>query len=74
MNNMYEIIKRMRRTTPRFFKRLRNTGLFLSAISTGVFAIPVGLPVIVTEIAGYMAVAAVVASAVCQTAVKFERQ
>ena len=71
---MCGVIKRMRRPTPGFFKKLRNTGLFLSAMSTGVFAIPVGLPVLITQIAGYVAVAATVASAVSQTAVKYERK
>lgn len=64
----------MKRKTPKFFRKLRNLGLFLSAVSTGVFAIPVGLPVLITQVAGYIAIAATVASAVSQTAVKFERK
>ena len=64
----------MKSPTPRFFKKLRNTGLFLSAVSAGVFAVPVGLPVLVTQIAGYLAVAGTVASAVSQTAIKYERK
>jgi len=35
---------------------------------------PVGLPVVVTQVAGYPAVAGTVASAVSQTAVKYERK
>ena len=68
------VLKRMKRPTPRFFKKLRNIGLMLSAISAGVFAVPVALPVVLTKIAGYLAVAATVASGVSQTAVKNERQ
>ena len=71
---MRSVIKRMNRATPQYFKKLRNTGLFLSAVSAGVFAIPVGLPVIVIQVAGYLAVAGTVASAVSQTAVKYERK
>ena len=71
---MRSVIKRMRRPTPGFFKKLRNAGLFLSAVSAGVFAVPVGLPVVITQIAGYLAVAGTVASAVSQTAVKHERK
>lgn len=71
---MRTVVKRMKRPTPRFFIKLRNAGLFLSVVSAGVFAVPVGLPVVVTQVAGYLAVAGTVASAVSQTAVKHERQ
>ena len=71
---MRTVLKRMKRTTPMFFRKLRNAGLFLSAVSAGVFAVPVGLPVFITQIAGYLAVAGTVASAVSQTAVKYERK
>ena len=71
---MRTVLKRMKRTTPMFFRKLRNAGLFLSAVSAGVFAVPAGLPVVITQIAGYLAVAGTVASAVSQTAVKHERK
>lgn len=71
---MKKVIKRMKKQTPRFFKRVRNTGLVLAGISAAIFASPVALPVFVTQIAGYMAVAATVASTVSQAAVKNERQ
>lgn len=64
----------MKRPTPQYFKKLRNIGLLLSAVSAGIFAVPVGLPVVVTQVAGYLAVAGTVASAVSQTAIKHERQ
>ena len=67
-------IARMAQPTPRFFQILRNIGLSLATISGAVFASPVALPGIVTSIAGYVAVAAGVMSAVSQTAVKDEKE
>jgi hypothetical protein len=66
MNN---IINRMQGTTPKFFKILRNIGVTLAAVSAAVFASPTQLPGIVTDIAGYLAVAGSVMGAVSQAAV-----
>ncbi|OQP58813.1 hypothetical protein [Niastella populi] len=66
MNN---ILNRVQGTTPKFFKILRNIGLTLAAVSAAVFASPVALPTLVTDIAGYLAVAGSVMGAVSQTAV-----
>jgi hypothetical protein len=66
---MNKIINRMQDTTPKFFKTLRNIGVALAAISAAVFASPVTLPTIITDIAGYLAVAGSVMGAVSQTAV-----
>ena len=63
----------MHKPTPRFFQKLRNIGLGMAAISTGILASPVALPVVVTKLAGYLAVAAMVTSTVSQTAIKNER-
>jgi uncharacterized membrane protein HdeD (DUF308 family) len=60
------IIKRAKAPTPKFFKVLRNIGLALAAIGGTILAAPVALPVVVTSIGGYLAVAGGVASAVSQ--------
>lgn len=56
--------------TPIFFVKLRNIGLVLAGISAALLASPVALPAIVSTIASYLGVAASVASAVSQIAVK----
>ena len=64
----------MKRPTPKFFRKVRNTGLTLAAVGTAIIAAPVVLPAILIKVAGYLAVAGAVTSAVSQTAVKHERQ
>ena len=66
------ILKRMKAPTPDFFRRLRNIGLALAAISGAILTAPVTLPVIVIQVAGYLAVAGTVATAVSQTVVSGE--
>lgn len=56
--------------TPVFFVKLRNIGLVLAGISGALLASPVTLPAVVITIASYLGVAATVASAVSQVAVK----
>jgi len=63
------ILERVISPTPSFFSKLRNIGLILAAISGAVIATPVALPAIVVKVAGYVAVAAGIMSAVSQTAV-----
>jgi uncharacterized membrane protein HdeD (DUF308 family) len=60
------IIKRVKSPTPKFFKVLRNIGLVLAAVGGTILAAPVALPIIVTTIGGYVAVAGGVISAVSQ--------
>jgi len=60
------IIKRVKAPTPKFFKVLRNIGLAMAAIGGTILAAPVALPVVLTTIGGYMAVAGGVVSAVSQ--------
>lgn len=69
---MKTTIERLKAPTPKHFKKLRNIGLILATIATTVAAAPVALPAIVLKIAGYLAVAGGVASAVSQTAVESE--
>lgn len=60
------LIKRAKAPTPKFFKVLRNIGLALTAVGGTVLAAPVALPVVITSIGGYLAVAGGVLSAVSQ--------
>lgn len=60
------IVKRAKAPTPKFFKLLRNIGLALAAVGGTVLAAPVALPVIISSIGGYLAVAGGVLSAVSQ--------
>ena len=64
----------MAQPTPKFFQFVRNIGLILATVSAAVFASPVALPAIITNIAGYVAVAGGVMTAVSQTAVKNEKE
>lgn len=61
---------RVHSPTPKFFKRLRNIGLVLAAVSSTLLAAPVALPAIVISIASYVAVAGAVVTAVSQTTVE----
>jgi uncharacterized membrane protein HdeD (DUF308 family) len=63
------IIVRTKSPTPKFFRVLRSIGLALLAISGSVIAAPVALPVAVVTVAGYVAVAGGVISAVSQMTV-----
>ena len=60
------VIKRVKAPTPKFFKVLRTVGLALAAVGGTLIASPVALPVIITSVAGYLAVAGGVISAVSQ--------
>ena len=67
---MKQIINRVKAPTPPFFKTVRLVGLILAAVAGTIAAAPIAVPVIVTQVAGYLALAGAVASAVSQTAVK----
>jgi uncharacterized membrane protein HdeD (DUF308 family) len=60
------IIKRVKAPTPKFFRVLRNIGLALAALGGTLLAAPVALPVVVTTLGGYMAMAGGIVSAVSQ--------
>jgi uncharacterized membrane protein HdeD (DUF308 family) len=60
------IIKRAKAPMPKFFKVLRNIGLTMAAIGGAVVAAPIALPIAVSSIGGYMALAGGVLSAVSQ--------
>jgi uncharacterized membrane protein YeiH len=63
------LIERVKAPTPKFFRILRSVGLALLAISGSIIAAPVALPVAVVTVAGYVAVAGGVISAVSQMTV-----
>ncbi|OAB25309.1 hypothetical protein SAMN05444395_10960 [Flavobacterium fryxellicola] len=65
-----KLVERAKSPTPKFFRILRAIGLALLAISGSVIAAPVVLPVAVVSIAGYIAVAGGVISAVSQVTVE----
>jgi uncharacterized membrane protein HdeD (DUF308 family) len=60
------IVKRAKAPTPKFFKVLRNIGLALTAVGGTILAAPIALPVVISSIGGYLAVAGGVLSAVSQ--------
>lgn len=60
------LIQRAKAPTPKFFKVLRTIGLGLAAVGGTILATPIALPVVVTSIGGYLAVAGSVVSAVSQ--------
>ncbi len=63
------LIDRVVSPTPTFFQKLRSIGLALAAMSGAIIAAPVALPTIVVTVAGYLAVAGAVLSAVSQITV-----
>jgi uncharacterized membrane protein HdeD (DUF308 family) len=63
---MKKIVNRATAPTPKFFKVLRNVGLALAAVGGTILAAPIALPVLVTTIGGYMAVAGGVLTATSQ--------
>ena len=66
------VTKRANAPTPKFFKILRTVGLSLLAISGSIIAAPIALPATIVTIAGYVAVAGGVLSAVSQVTVDDE--
>lgn len=66
---MKKLVQRIQEPTPKFFRKLRNIGLALTAVSGVIATAPVTLPALVVSVAGYLAVAGGIASAVSQAAV-----
>ena len=65
--------QRLNAPTPKFFKKVRNVGLVLAAISGTLLTAPVALPAVLVKIAGYLAVAGGVATAVSQAVTNEEQ-
>jgi hypothetical protein len=60
------IKQRFESPTPGFFKKLQRLGLAVAAVGTTVIALPVALPALLTQVAGYCILAGGVAAAVSQ--------
>jgi uncharacterized membrane protein HdeD (DUF308 family) len=67
-NNM-SVVERVKAPTPKFFKILRTIGLALATVGGALLAAPIALPAAVISVAGYVALAGGVMTAVSQTAV-----
>jgi len=66
------VIQRLQAPTPKFFKVLQLIGLSLAAAGGTLLATPAELPASVTDVAGYLAVAGGVMTAVSQVTVPVE--
>ncbi|MBO9570934.1 MAG: hypothetical protein J7497_01800 [Chitinophagaceae bacterium] len=64
------LAERVAAPTPKFFKTIKIIGLTLLATSGSLLAAPVALPAIITTIAGYIAVAGTIATAISQVTVE----
>jgi len=64
------VLKRVVARTPKFFKVLRTVGLVLATVGGVLLTAPVSLPVVVTTVGGYLAVAGGVVSAVSQLTIE----
>jgi hypothetical protein len=68
-----KLVERMKAPTPKFFRVLRNVGLALAAAGGAIITALIALPVAVVTVAGYLAVAGGVMTAVSQSAVDGEK-
>ena len=66
------LAERLKSPTPKFFRTVRKIGLSVAAIGGALLAAPVGLPVALVTVAGYLTVAGGVMTAVAQVAVENE--
>ena len=63
------VVKRMQAPTPKFFRVLRIVGIALATAAGTILTAPVSLPAAILTIAGYVAVAGGVMTALSQAAV-----
>ena len=68
-----KIIDRLKATTPKSYRTLRNVGLGMAAAGGILVASPVAIPAILVTIGGYLIVAGSVATAVSQTVTEAEK-
>ena len=66
---MKKIVQRLQEPTPKFFRKLRNIGLALTAVGGVIATAPISLPSLLVSIGGYLAVAGGIVSAVSQSAI-----
>lgn len=67
-----ELIERIKAPTPPFFKKIIKIGLTVGAVGVTLLSAPVALPIVITKIAGYLATAGLVATAVAAITKKNE--
>ncbi|TAH07990.1 MAG: hypothetical protein EAZ13_04315 [Sphingobacteriia bacterium] len=70
---MNQILQRAKANTPPFFKKLRNAGIILTAISTAILSAPFSLPAIVITVAGYAASIGLATTTVSQLTVEHKK-
>jgi ABC-type xylose transport system permease subunit len=70
VNKNLSIKERFKAPTPSFFKKIRTIGLTIGAVGAALLAAPITLPAALVTLAGYLATAGLVASAVSQTVVE----
>lgn len=63
------MLQRMQLPMPNFFKKVRRVGMTLTAISGALLVAPGELPAVLTDVAGYLAVAGTVMTVVSQATV-----
>ncbi len=68
-----KIIYRLKATTPKFYRTLRNVGLGMAAAGGILVASPIAIPAVLVTIGGYLIVAGSVATAVSQTVTEAEK-
>jgi len=66
------LVERLTAPASKFFRIIRNVGLCLAAVGVAIIAAPVALPVTIVTVAGYLAVAGSVMTAVAQATVEGE--
>ena len=64
------IAERLVAPTPPFFQKVRNVGLVLLAVSGTIVGLPMAVPAVLTQIAGYLAIAGTVMSGISQATVE----
>jgi len=67
------LVDRAKAPTPSFFKKLRNIGIALTAVSAAILTAPVSLPAAIVTAAGYLAVGGSVVTAVSQITTESEK-
>ena len=72
MMEKMNLVERVKSPTSKFFKVVRTIGISLAAVGGALLASPVALPVAVVTVAGYVAVAGGVMTAVAQATIEGE--
>jgi hypothetical protein len=62
------IVKRLRATTPPFFKKVRNIGLIVAGIGTAIATLPISLPATLIATSSYLIAIGTTAATIAQTA------